>query len=261
MSRVRDAAALYLPGVPAFLPLIIVAFVVFFIVGGVLSHRQQKQRREALGQWAASLGLDFHESQDPTYDGRFTFKALRQGRNRYAYNRAEGVFEGRQVWAFDYHYETTSTRTVTDSKGRTSTKTETHHHHFSAVIVAANVPLRQLLIRPEGWGDKLAAFFGKDDLDFESAEFSRRYHVSAADRKWAYDVLHPRAIEALLAAPRCTIELDDDRHVLILRGIGRLPPEGFHESLRTVDTLLDMMPEYLRQAQRDTDAFEDAEAR
>ncbi len=238
----------------ALIPFAFVAIVVVMIVSGLLGHRAAKKRKEMLGEWAQSLGLNFRHGQDPTFDGMFTFRALRQGKNRYAYNVASGDFEGRYAWAFDYHYETESTRTVTDGKGNTRTEKTTTHHHFSAVIAAANVPLKRLVIRPEGWFDRIKSFFGHDDIDFESGEFSRRYHVSADDRKWAYDVLHARAIQALLDGPRCTIEFDDDRHVLVLTGHGRLKPDGFYESLRTADTLLDLMPEYLRQQQRQLDA-------
>ena len=239
---------------PAFIPYLLIAAVMFVLIRGVFGKRKRTKRRDLLGQWANSLNLDFREGQDPTFDGRFTFRALRHGKNRYAYNAAQGDFEGRQIWAFDYHYETQSQRTITtkDARGNTQmrTQTETHHHHFSAVIVAANIPLQRLLIRPEGWFDMLKSFFGKNDLDFESAQFSRRYHVSADDRKWAYDVLHARAIEALLDRPPCTLEFDDGHHVLVLNGSKTLTPEGFDESLRTADTLLDLLPEYLRQQQQ-----------
>ncbi len=236
---------------PEFVPILFGTFILFMIVAAIFGHRSNKKRREILGQWATTLGLDFREGQDPAYDGQFQFAALRQGRNRYAFNRAEGNYDGRPVWAFDYHYETTSTRTVTDSKGRTRTETSTNHHYFSAVIVHSDVPLKKLIVRPEGFGDKIKAFFGTNDLDFESGEFSRKYHVSADERRYAYDVLHARAIEYLLTRPKCTIEFDDTDHVLILRGVGRLPPEGFQQSIETVDTLLDLMPEYLKQNQRD----------
>ncbi|MEM8494135.1 MAG: hypothetical protein AAF663_01960 [Planctomycetota bacterium] len=239
---------------PGIIPMLFGGFVLFMIVSAIIGHRQTKKRREALGDWAGTLGLDFIHGQDPTYDGRFQFAALRQGRNRYAFNRAEGIYDGRTVWAFDYHYETESTRTTTDAKGNTRTEKTTNHHYFSGVILRSDVPLRKLIIRPEGFGDKLKAFFGSNDLDFESGEFSRKYHVSADDRKYAYDILHARAIAYLLGRPACTIEFDKTEHVLILRGVGRLPPDGFQESLETLDTLLDLMPDYLKRQMHHTHA-------
>ena len=60
-----------------------------------------------------------------------------------------------------------------------------------------NVP--DLLIRPEGFFDKVAGAFGFDDIDFESEEFSRAFFVKSSDKRFAYDVLHPRMLELLMA--------------------------------------------------------------
>lgn len=237
--------------------LIIVGFIALIILGAVFGSAQTKRRREALQHWATSLGLSFDERKNSRFDQRFSeFKCFQQGKNRYAHNVSFGNFEGRAVYAFDYHYETESTRTVTstDAKGRTSTRTETvtHNHDFSAVILEPNLPLKPLLIRPEGFGDRVASFFGKNDLDFESAAFSRRYHVSADDRRWAYDVLHARTIDFLLTMPEHTIEFAPAR-VLVLRGRRRLDAEQFHTALHLIDGVLDALPDYLRQQQ--TEAY------
>jgi len=112
----------------------------------------------------------------------------------------EGTWSDRHLLAFDYHYETHST----DSKGHR----RTNHHHFSAVILASALPLKPLFIRAEGFFDKLTEFVGFDDIDFESAEFSRKFYVKAKDRRWAYDVIHARTMEFLLSMPRFTIQFD-----------------------------------------------------
>ena len=51
----------------------------------------------------------------------------------------------------------------------------------------------------EFFGPPFGEFFGHDDIDFESAEFSRNFYVKSSDRKWAFDILHARAMEFLLA--------------------------------------------------------------
>jgi hypothetical protein len=232
--------------VPEVFPIVFGGFVLLAIVLAIFGHRRTKKRREAMRTWATSLGLSFDAEKDRGFEDRFDFRALQRGRNRYAFNRINGVYDGRHVWAFDYHYETRSTRTSTDAKGHTRRRRETTHHYFSGVIVRANVPLQKLIIRPEGFGDRIKSFFGYDDLDFESSEYSRRFHVSADDRRYAYDVLHGRAIAYLLEQPKATIEFHDRGHVLILRGARRLTPDDLQTSLDTIDTLLDLMPEYLR---------------
>lgn len=229
---------------------IILAVVLFIAVSAWLNHRQREKRREALAGWAVGLGLSFEPGKNSRFDDRFPeFSCFRQGKDRYAENVAFGNFEGRIVYGFDYHYETTSTST--DSEGNTST--QTHHHYFSAVIVEPELRLKPLLIRPEGMFDRVAGFFGSGDIDFESAEFSKRFHVSSEDRRWAYDVLHARAIQRLLDAPAHTIEFAPQR-VLALRQKRRMEPADFDTALRLVDGLLDDLPSYVRRGQEEASA-------
>jgi hypothetical protein len=159
---------------------------VVIVVLAVLGYQQAKKRRMALEAWAASRGLSFDPSNDSGMDDRYpAFNCLREGDNRYAYNVMRGQAGGHGVTAFDYHYETHST----DSKGERSTT----NHHFSAVIVATGLPLKPLVIREEGFFDKVGAFLGFDDINFESTEFSREFYVKSPDRRWAFDVIHQRS--------------------------------------------------------------------
>lgn len=216
---------------------LVVAAVIAAIVFGVI---QERKRREALRAWVQRHGLQFNPDHDHSFDERFAeFDCLRQGRNRYAYNIITGDWQGRALSAFDYHYETTST----DAKGRT----QTHHHHFSAVMLRANLPLKPLIIRTEHLFDKLAGAFGFDDIDFESAEFSRRFHVKSPDRRWAYDVLHQRTMELLLDSPRFSIEFDR-QHVIAWRS-GRFSTADREAAIALIDGVLDALPDYVRKQQ------------
>ena len=100
--------------------IIVLVCVVGAIIWGIYAG---KKRREEMGELAATLGLHFSGERDYQVAEHYAFlDKLRQGSNRYAYNRISGTFQGHEVHAFDYHYETHST----DSKGRR----QTHHHHF-----------------------------------------------------------------------------------------------------------------------------------
>ena len=176
-----------------------ILFAILIIVIAVFAGIQAAKRRKELEAWARSTGLSFDSGYDYAMDERYSaFSVLKNGSSRYAYNIMEGVLNNRGVCAFDYHYETYSN----DSKGRR----QTHHHYFSAVIVDTQLPLKPLFIREEGFFDKIGEFFGFDDIDFESAEFSRKFCVKAPDRKWAYDVLHQETMEFLLNSPRYTLD-------------------------------------------------------
>jgi hypothetical protein len=117
------------------------------------------------------------------------------------------------------------------------------------VILASDVALLPLTIRPEGFLDKVGEFFGFDDIDFESAEFSRRFHVSAGDRKWAFDVLHARAIEFLLASPVFTIVLD--RGAVCAYRSSTFRVEEFRQAAEVAAGLLDRLPEYVLRERRE----------
>lgn len=65
--------------------------------------------------------------------------------------------------------------------------------------VAIRMPFELLLtIEPETFGHKVRDTLGGEDIDVESDEFSRRFWVQSPDRRKAFDVLHPRAVEFLL---------------------------------------------------------------
>ena len=197
---------------------------------------QGRKRRKEIAQWAASQGLSFSAARDRTMDGRFpAFGCLRRGHTRYAYNICSGRRGDRPVWAFDYHYATGS------GKSR-------HDYHFSGVVISSRVRLKPLHIRPEGLFDKLTEFFGLDDIDFESAEFSRAFHVKAPDKRWAYDVLHQRSMELLLGMPRMSIQFAEDS-VMVWKG-RRFAPETFEQALGIACGLLDGLPAYVVDQQK-----------
>lgn len=216
---------------PFFLAIAAVAVVV-----AVLGARAERRRREALAAWAAGHGLTLEPGKDANWEERFPpFACLREGDRRHATNRMEGQRDGRRVTAFDYHYVT-----YTQSKhGR-----QAHHHTFSAVIVDAGLPLYPLRIRTEGLFDRMAGFLGFDDIDFEHAAFSREFHVSAPDRRWAFDVLHQATIEWLLESPRFTIELGGPW--VLARRSGRFDAEAFGQAVAVAEGILQRLPRYVR---------------
>jgi hypothetical protein len=162
-----------------------------------------------LSQLAASRGWRFDESKDYSHEERFGhFSSFSSGRNAYAYNTLTGSLAiADAAWPTqlgDFHYETTSTST--DGKG--NTQTQTHHHYLSYVILQTPyLGAPELFIRREGFFDKIAGLLGFDDIDFESAEFSKRVVVKGSDKRFAYDVIHPRMMEFLLDGDPPTVDL------------------------------------------------------
>jgi hypothetical protein len=216
--------------------LLIIAVVVLIGVGVYVSMQLAAARRKELTEWGAGRGLSFSPARDGSVESRFPgFSCLRNGRNRYAYNFLAGQWSGRDYLSFDYHYETHST----DSQGHAQTQT----HRFSAVVLSSPVPLKSLVIRPEHMFDKLAGFFGLDDINFESAEFSRKFYVKSPDKKWAYDVIHQRTMEFLLGMPRFSLEMDG--HSVIAWRHSTFKTQDFEQAAELVRGILDRLPEYL----------------
>lgn len=223
-------------------PLLVPVFILAVVGLMIYSFYAAAQRRKALLAWAQANNLRFDPSKHYDFDARYpAFNCLRQGHRQYAYNLLTGSLLGRPFTGFDYHYETYST----DKDG----KRQTHHHYFSAAVLGTQIPLKPLLIRPEGFFDKVTEFFGYDDIDFESAEFSKRFYVKAEDKRWAYDVLHARAMQFLLDAPHFTLQFAHDG-VIIYRS-STFNIEDFQTAAQVVDGLLDQLPEYLVKQQRE----------
>lgn len=228
--------------------LLFVGIAVIIVVAVIAGNAAARRRRQALAAWAAARGLAFSEARDPAMDERFPLlSCLRQGSDRYAHNICRGPVragdgeswgEG-DLWAFDYHYETHST----DSKGRRTT----HHHRLSVLLLQTALPLKPLHIRPEHFFDKVGEFFGADDIDFESAEFSRRFCVRSPDRRWAFDVITQEMMEFLLGAGgRSTINIENGR-IAVYDNSTFSPPE-FEGALRLVTGLLDrIQPSVIRE--------------
>jgi hypothetical protein len=220
---------------------IIVLVIVVVCLLAYFNWRQQVKRRNELSLWARLKNLSFEPENKPIDSRVSFFKIFQRGDNRYACNLMEGQWRGRPAMCFDYHYETHST----SSKGGR----QTQHHWFSAVIVQSGFPLRPLSIRPENFLDKVGEFFGADDIDFESAEFSKKFFVKSPDRKWAYDVIHQRTMEFLLASPAFRIEFSPVQ-VLAYRE-NRFDADTFQAAAETACGLLDRFPDYLVRQQNE----------
>lgn len=216
-----------------------VALVIFF---GWLSWKQEKERTAALAALANRFGWAFSgEAKDHDFNERYAqFACFQRGHSRYAHNQMRGVVElwglEAEAQAGDFHYK------ITRNNGKT-TSTTTYRISYLLVKLPFGARLPSLALRPEGFMDKLAGAIGFDDIDFESAEFSRRYHVGSSDRKFAYDVLHPRMIDWMLNINPPAFEIS--RGVLLLVAGQRWSPSDFGGAKHWAEEFLKKWPDYL----------------
>jgi hypothetical protein len=173
-------------------PVLIVA-VAIVIAGGVVyfNYMAAKKRREAFAAFAAQQGLAY-QPENHALANQWSGTPFQTGDHWRVKNVLTGPFQGRQIVAFDYSYQTHST----DSKGRRSTTT----HKFGVVVMQLPGPLPHLEVTHEGiFGGALANAFGFADLQFESEQFNRAFRVKADDPRFGHAVIHPRMMEMLLA--------------------------------------------------------------
>ena len=105
--------------------LVVVLIGAVIIAAVVCGYLLERRRRDALAALAARLGLRFSEEHDRATAERLGFlRKLDTGSNRYLYNRLSGDYQGHEVMASDYHYETYSH----SKRGR-----RTQHHHLSVL--------------------------------------------------------------------------------------------------------------------------------
>jgi len=212
-------------------PLIIVGVIAIIVVVVVIGYIAAQKRREAMAAVAGRLGLRFQPRKDRGLARQYRFlDKLRRGSNRYAFNILSGSYQGHDAMLFDYHYQTGSGK-------------DTHHHYFSFFILQLPMSFPELVIDKEGFFSKIAQAVGYDDIDFESHEFSRKFCVRSADKKFAYDVCNARMIEYLLSNTDMSIEIEGDSLAISFRR--RLAPEQIEPNLNRLITVRSLMPEYL----------------
>lgn len=221
--------------VVGFLALIVIAVVK--ILGGL----RARARVRDLQAWAGRNGFRFH----PHGDGRLNpwyerFEVFRVGRERRAFNTLAGVLEipsGRlEVLMGDYRYVI---------ERRTGDKRRRIVRRFSYLICLS--PWRdapELLIRPEGIADRFSAFFGIDDIDFESEAFSRAFFVKSPDRRFAYDLIDPAMMQFLMETRPPLVDLENGALCLSEdRRLWEVP--RFEQELGWVRDFFSRWPEHL----------------
>lgn len=236
---------------------LVVVFLAIAIAGGIYGMKKERERRDALAALAAELGLSFDPARDRSHDEEYAhFEIFRRGHSRVAFNTMQGTLalktgpepRPHHCKMGDFEYK------VTQSNGKSTTTTT---YRFSYVILHLPWRVPDLLIRREGMFDKLAGAMGFDDIDFESAEFSRRFHVKSADKRFAYDVVTPAMMEFLMSHDPPTVDIE---HARLCQSDGRRrwSPDEFRASLAWAERFFALWPEHVTRALDDTRAQRDA---
>jgi len=207
---------------------LVAAGIVALIIYGIMKARE---RREALARLAAQWGLTYYADDPYGIPDRYSqFDLFDTGHSRSASNVMAGQVNGRDVILCDYRYTTGS------GKNQST-------HSFQAAILTLPILAARLHVRQENFLDRVASWVGHDDINFESAEFSRRYHVKCDNPKFAYDIFHARLIEYLLACGDCpTLEMNGPT-LLLYDSQSKI--ENFQRLLTIGQEIIRSIPEYV----------------
>ena len=215
-----------------------VAAVVGVIINAVLKARAEwraeRSRLRGLRDLTARLGF---ESFSPERDDQFTRswdflpRLTHVGEDHYAFNILRGAYHDQSLFIFDFNYTTGGSKNRQD------------HVATMLLLVFKNV-FPHLVIGPETFSEKLASATGVGgEIKFESAEFSKRFKVRCADKKFAYDVCNPQMIDYLLTNPRLEIEIQGP--CLLLAFEPQLPVERIEFNLQRLIEIRSRLPQYL----------------
>jgi hypothetical protein len=199
-------------------------------------YQQQRKLERQQGMRALAFGhrLDF-SIDDPFDTVSEPFALFQKGDGRGVENVMWGFWQGLEVRAFDYwYYEEPS-----DSKGHRSKS----YYRYDCLITLVDALCPQLQISEENLFTRLAGALTFRDIEFESAEFNRRFHVKG-DERFATAFCDARMMDWLLRhGDGYGFEVVGDR---LLCWTNRVPPAQMVHLLGTAKTFRDQIPDVVR---------------
>lgn len=195
------------------------------VVAWVLQHLAHRSKVARFTAFAAQRGWRYTEKDRSLVD-RFEGQPFGGGHGRRVRHVLEGPYRGRDILAFEYTYKE---RTGSGEDSSEST------YYFTVASLATPVARPRLEVVREGLGRRLLGLVGVRDLQLESEEFNRAFHIRAESDRFAYDILHPRMMEWLLADRRAlSVPFRFEGADLVTWRRGRIEPA-------TVNALLDYL--------------------
>lgn len=202
---------------PGFLILFILVTCGVSLAIWYVRHREEQRRKAMFMAWAAQHRLRYHHR--PPWRGNDSFPGLpfpallRSCRFTHVF---ETEFPGADGRSHRIRWREATYEIGTGRCRRTV-------HAPIAVATVGSLAMPGVEIRPESLRDRVAAAAGWDDLDFESVEFSRRFHVKSQDKRFAFELIDVRMMETLLGMP-------DSMHAAVggpWLAVWHLPPDTF----------------------------------
>jgi hypothetical protein len=172
---------------------LLVVLAVAVVIAGLVVQRQLHKRKVAeFAAFAAARGWLYRE-RDDQLTGRYLGTPFGRGFGRQARHVLTGTHRGRPVIAFEYVYK------QREGSGK-NRRTVTYRNTVVGLTTPAARPT--LEVCRAGFGRRLLGAIGIRDLQLESEEFNKTFHIRTENDRFAYDVLHPRTMEWMLGDAR-----------------------------------------------------------
>jgi hypothetical protein len=196
-------------------------------------RRRALSRAAVIQRWAAARGWVYSPSE-PHWADRWPGPPFDVEAYKSVGNVVKGPYGPYSAVAFDY--------TFVGSQG-TSRAQRSTTRNFGVVALAMPVALPWVHIVPEGLWDRAAKLLGGQDIEVESEEFNRAFRVRTSDPRFAYDLLNPRTIEALLAYAPLDVRVSGRDVVALAPGV--IAIEAVDAWLGLLAGVLERLPTYV----------------
>ncbi|MEV3934592.1 hypothetical protein AB0K52_01230 [Glycomyces sp. NPDC049804] len=153
----------------------------------VLGRRARQRRIAQCAAWAAHHRFQYWP-EDPSALGITRRPPFAAGHSHRALDVFRGTFKGRHLHFFHYRFKTGSGK-----------EERTHDYQLVAIDLPALRPV--LDVSHENF---LTRRFDKD-IAFENQAFNDKFKIASPSPRFAYDVIHPRTMEWMLADPRAHV--------------------------------------------------------
>ena len=223
----------------ALLPVLVIGGIALVALVAYLAWKAEQQRIAEVQAWAAARGWTY-TARDDSWHRTFAGAPFTSGHDRRSTKVLTGPHDGRRAAVFDFVHHTTETST--DAQGHTRSREVAHWFNVVAVSLGAATP--GLSVSPEGVFSRLVGRMFNRDIELESEDFNRAFTVTSDDRRFAFDVLHPRMMELLLRHPDTAWRIDQGWLLTVESGKYDLPI--VERRLDFADAILDGLPDFLR---------------
>lgn len=212
-----------------------VVIVIAVLVATVLIWARQLRslrRANAARRFAQANGWSFSRSVS-SLTSRWRSAPFDRGSRRRASDVLSRTVDGRSIVSFEYSFST---------PGRSEYRTYSYYH---VVALSLPVPMPWLQLSHEGAGDAVATVFGGQDVEFESEAFNQVWRVKAPPGRYAYDVIHPRMMERLLAPDAIGTDITVEGSDIYLHVRGFPVLEAIDGYVTLLEEICDLIPRHV----------------